>query len=87
MNTEPIAIDNNSPDLGAMKDPDWYIGKTALLVIAPIDPKRRENGTIKVPVEIKDAAAKFRGRIDLLVKPVGGKGRMWVSEQRLESIK
>lgn len=51
------------------------IGKTGMMRLPEFD-------GITFPVEIQDARSSF-GRIDVMVMPIGGKGMVWVSLDRI----
>lgn len=51
------------------------IGKTGMMRLP-------EFGNITFPAEIQDARSSF-GRIDVLISPIGGKGTVWVSLDRI----
>jgi hypothetical protein len=54
------------------------VGQTGDLIMSSV----RKDDDLRVKVRIEDARVSY-GRLDLLVSPIQGTGRMWVSGERV----
>lgn len=67
-----------------LKDLKRFVGQTGLYIFRHRQPESQSGDPeLRFPVKILDAKGTF-GLIRFLISPVGGKGRQWVKQERIE---